>query len=159
MLVHKYVARRLFVLHLAANLNKLDGFFDVMIEKLLNVGGGNKRCIFPFFSCDAQRSAAGTMASVTMTLLQLFLVVSAASAWSSRYQGYYRFIGGSLTFTAKGSNGSYKVSQRRPPSERRVEHLAECPDFLPSRWICGTSRPQPTAAATTTPARWVIAGP
>lgn len=55
------------------------------------------------------------MASVTMSLLHLLLLVSAASAWSrssSRYMGYYRFLGGSMTFAPKGSGGKYTVSQR-----------------------------------------------
>lgn len=47
--------------------------------------------------------------TVTMSLLHLLFLVSTASAWSRR--DYYRFIGGSLTFTPKHSNGKYEVIQ------------------------------------------------
>eukprot|EP00066_Takifugu_rubripes_P018824 XP_011608090.1 PREDICTED: uncharacterized protein LOC101073303 [Takifugu rubripes] len=47
-----------------------------------------------------------------MSLLHLLFVVSAASAWSSRYQSYYRFTGGSLTFIPKYSDGKYGVEFR-----------------------------------------------
>ncbi|XP_037615104.1 uncharacterized protein LOC119481861 isoform X2 [Sebastes umbrosus] len=51
------------------------------------------------------------MASPTVILLHLLLMVSAASAW---YSHYYRFLGGSLTFTPKGlnSDGTYMVELR-----------------------------------------------
>lgn len=63
------------------------------------------------------------MASLTMLLLHLLFVVSTASAWSSsKYQHYYRFNGGSLTFTPKYSNGRYEVSCR---SNVSTAHLGE----------------------------------
>lgn len=51
------------------------------------------------------------MRTVAMSLLHLLFVVSAASAWSSRYQSYYRFTGGSLTFIPKYSDGKYEVGR------------------------------------------------
>lgn len=52
----------------------------------------------------------GTM-TAAMSLQHLLFVVSAASALSSRYQRYYRFTGGSLTFIPKYSDGKYEVGR------------------------------------------------
>jgi len=57
------------------------------------------------------------MASLTLTLLSLLLVISVASAWrrgSTRRYNNRRFLGGSVTFTPKGvnSDGTYEVELR-----------------------------------------------
>lgn len=92
-----------------------------MTDRLLNVGCANLRLIFRLFFLVVQHTgaAAGRMASGTVSLLHLLLVVSAVSAWSrnsNRYMHYYRFTGGSFTFTAQRSGGTYKVSQHPPGS-------------------------------------------
>ncbi|XP_074513892.1 uncharacterized protein LOC141781858 [Sebastes fasciatus] len=58
------------------------------------------------------------MASPTVILLHLLLMVSAASAG---YSNYYRFFGGSLTFTPKGQNsdGTYMVELRNKQTTSR----------------------------------------
>lgn len=101
-----------------------------MTDRLLNVGCDNLRliCGFCFLVVPHTGAAASRMASVTVSLLHLLLVVSAASAWSrysNRYMHYYRFTGGSLTFTAQRSGGTYKVSQHGSVAERRSRFPSE----------------------------------
>lgn len=111
----------------------------MVTDRLLNVGCDNLRLIFRLFFLVVPHTgaAAGRMASGTVSLLHLLLVVSAASAWSRRYMHYYRFTGGSLTFTAQRSDGTYKVSQHptgsvaerwsRFPSEQLSVHPGATP--------------------------------
>ncbi|XP_070687536.1 CUB and zona pellucida-like domain-containing protein 1 [Pempheris klunzingeri] len=74
------------------------------------------------------------MASLTPRLLHLLLLVSAASAWSRDF--YYRYKGGSVTFTPKGRNsdGSYQVELR----SKQANHYCDVNSYGCSSGQCGT---------------------
>lgn len=74
------------------------------------------------------------MASLTLLLLQLLLLVSAASAW--RVGSTYRFYGGSVTFTPKGQNSdrSYTVELR----SKQTTLICDVNGFSCSSGHCGS---------------------